>query len=151
MHLSVNLFECILFVVHWASWMCQCISLNLGSFLLLFLEIFFMLFLFPLSSWVFHYALFIYLFWYSWYAPIGNLGSVPFFFFSFYMFPLIRLDNVIDLYFFFLFKAELVTYESSQATGQIRAAAASLRHSHGSARAEPYLWPISQLTAMLDP
>ena len=41
--------------------------------------------------------------------------------------------------FLFLFRAAPVAYGSSQARGQIRAAAASLYHSHSNARSVPYL------------
>ena len=41
-------------------------------------------------------------------------------------------------------------YGSSQARGRIGATHASLHHSHSSARTEPRLCPIPQLTAMLD-
>ena len=41
--------------------------------------------------------------------------------------------------------------EVSQARGQIRAAAASLRHSPGNLGSEPHLRPTPQLTAMPDP
>ena len=44
-----------------------------------------------------------------------------------------------------------VAYGSSQARGYIRAAAASLRHSHSNTRSELHLWPMLQLTAMPDP
>ena len=40
---------------------------------------------------------------------------------------------------------------SSQARGQIRAAAASLCHSHSNARYESHLWSTLQLAATLDP
>ena len=42
-------------------------------------------------------------------------------------------------------------YGSSQARGWIWAPAASLQHSHSNTRSEPHLWPIPQLTTMLDP
>ena len=47
----------------------------------------------------------------------------------------------------------LVAYGGSQARGQIRAVAASLRHSHSHSKAgsEPRLRPTTQLTATLDP
>ena len=50
--------------------------------------------------------------------------------------------------FFFLFRATDTAYGCSQARGQIRAAAASLCHSHTGS--EPHLWPIPQLLATLD-
>ena len=42
-------------------------------------------------------------------------------------------------FFFLLFRATHVAYGRSQARGQIRAAAASLRHSHSNAGSEPRL------------
>ena len=44
-----------------------------------------------------------------------------------------------------------VAYGSSQARGQIRVAAATLRHSHSNARSELHLQPASQLKATSDP
>ena len=54
---------------------------------------------------------------------------------------------------FLLYRAASAGYGSSQARGQIRALAASLlhSHSHNQARSKPHLWPIPQLTAMLNP
>ena len=49
--------------------------------------------------------------------------------------------------FFGLFRAEPVAPGSSQARGQIGAAAASLHHSHSSARSELCLQPTPQLTS----
>ena len=49
------------------------------------------------------------------------------------------------------FRAAPVAYGSSQAKSQIRAAGASLCHSHSNARSEPCLRPTTQLTAKLDP
>ena len=49
-------------------------------------------------------------------------------------------------YFIFIFRAALVTYGISQARGQIRAAAASLLHSHSNAGLESHLWPTVQLS-----
>ena len=40
---------------------------------------------------------------------------------------------------FLLFRAASMAYGSSQARDQIKAAAASLRHSHSNARSEPHL------------
>ena len=54
-------------------------------------------------------------------------------------------------FFFCLFRATLAAYGGSQARGQIRPAAAGLRHSHSDTRSEPCLWPTPQLMAMLDP
>ena len=50
-----------------------------------------------------------------------------------------------------LFRAAPVAHGSSQARGQIRAAAASLYHSHSNARSELHLRPITQLMATPDP
>ena len=52
---------------------------------------------------------------------------------------------------FFLFRAASTAYGSFQARGQIRAAAASLCHSHSNTRFEPHLQPTPQLVAMPDP
>ena len=54
-------------------------------------------------------------------------------------------------FFFLLFKAILLAYESSQAWGQIGAAApAGLPHSHSNAGYEPRLWPTPYFTAAPD-
>ena len=42
-------------------------------------------------------------------------------------------------------------YRDSQARAPIRVTTASLHHSHSNLGSEPSLWPIPQLTAMLDP
>ena len=55
--------------------------------------------------------------------------------------------NFFKLKFFFLLRATLAAYGSSQARGQIGAAAAGLQHSHSKARSKPWLWPTPQLTA----
>ena len=52
---------------------------------------------------------------------------------------------------FYLLRAILTAYGRSQVRGQIRAAAASLHHSHSNARSEWYLWTMLQLGATLDP
>ena len=44
--------------------------------------------------------------------------------------------------FFFLFTSVVAVYGGSQARGQIRAAAASLHHSHSNTRSEPRLQPM---------
>ena len=54
-------------------------------------------------------------------------------------------------FFFLLFRAALVAYGSSLASGQIRAAAAGLHHSHSNAGPEPCLQATPQLIAVLDP
>ena len=59
-----------------------------------------------------------------------------------------------DVFLFFsflLFRAAPVAYGSSQARGQIGAAAADLHLSHSNVESEPNLPPTPQLTAMLDP
>ena len=54
--------------------------------------------------------------------------------------------------FFYLFRAALVAYGSSQARGLIGAAAATgLCHSHSNARSMPHLQPTPQLMATPDP
>ena len=53
--------------------------------------------------------------------------------------------------FFYLFKAALGAYGSSQARVQIRAAVAGLRYSHSNARPKPHLQCTPQLRPMLDP
>ena len=52
------------------------------------------------------------------------------------------------IYLFSLFKAALVSYDTSQPRGQIGAAAAGLHHSHNNshARFKPHMWPTPQLT-----
>ena len=54
-------------------------------------------------------------------------------------------------FFFFLFRAALQAYGSSQAMGWIWVTAAGLYHSHSNDRCEPCLWPTPQLMAMPDP
>ena len=51
----------------------------------------------------------------------------------------------------FAFHASPTANGSYQTRGPTRAAAASLHHSHGSARSEPCLQPTAQLTAVPDP
>ena len=55
------------------------------------------------------------------------------------------------LFFFPLYRATPTTDGSSQARGQIRAAATGLCHSHSKARFQPHLWTTPWLTAMVDP
>ena len=55
------------------------------------------------------------------------------------------------IYLFLLFRATPVACESSQARGQIGAAAAGLHQSHSNTGSELCLQPIPQLRAMLDP
>ena len=52
---------------------------------------------------------------------------------------------------FFLFRATLSAFGSSQVRGQIIDAAASLHHSHSNTSSEPNLQPTPQLTATLKP
>ena len=59
-------------------------------------------------------------------------------------------------YFFFVFcfafsRAAPVAYRGPQASGLIRATAASLHHSHSDAGSEPCLQPTPQLMAAPDP
>ena len=54
-------------------------------------------------------------------------------------------------YFIYFFRATSEVYGSSQARGQIGAAAASSRHSHSNIRSESHLQPTPQLVAMPDP
>ena len=58
-------------------------------------------------------------------------------------------DNWYHLFFFLIFMAVPVAYGSSQASGLIGAAAASLHH--GNIRSVPHLQPTLQLAATLDP
>ena len=53
--------------------------------------------------------------------------------------------------FFFVFRAAPEASGSSQARGRIRAAAASLPHSHCNTRSKPCLQPTPQLMAILNP
>ena len=53
-------------------------------------------------------------------------------------------------FFFFFLRATPTAYGSSQASSQIGALAAGLRHSHNNSGSEPYLWPTPQLTATVD-
>ena len=50
----------------------------------------------------------------------------------------LALDALYLLFFFFFLLVASVAYRSSQAKGQIRAAAASLCHSHSNAKCEPH-------------
>ena len=54
-------------------------------------------------------------------------------------------------FFFGLFRPAPAAYGGSQATGPVRAIAASLHHSHSNAGSRPHLRPTPQLTAMPDP
>ena len=54
-------------------------------------------------------------------------------------------------WFFLLFRVELKAHGSSQARGQIGAAAASLHHSHSNMGSEAPLQPIPELMEMLAP
>ena len=56
-----------------------------------------------------------------------------------------------SLFFSLLFSATPASYGGSQARGQIRSAAAGLRHSHSNAGSELRLWLTPQLTPKLDP
>ena len=60
-----------------------------------------------------------------------------------------EVTSFILFYFILLFfRAEPTAYGSSQARGQIRAAAASLHHSHSNMGSEPQMRPTPQLMAM---
>ena len=56
-----------------------------------------------------------------------------------------------EIFFFFFLRAAPLAYGSSQAMGQIRAAAAGLHHSYSTARSELHLQPTPQLMAVPDP
>ena len=56
-----------------------------------------------------------------------------------------------NFFFFLLFRAAPSAHGGSQVRGPIRAAAASLHHSHSNAGSEPGLQPTPHLTATLDP
>ena len=62
----------------------------------------------------------------------------------------IKIENIYA-FFFFLFRATIAAYGSSQARGPIGAVAAGLRHSHSNVGSEPHLRPTPQLTATPDP
>ena len=49
------------------------------------------------------------------------------------------------VFFFLLFRATLVAYGGSQASGQIRATASGLHHSHSNTGSETHLRPTPQL------
>ena len=53
------------------------------------------------------------------------------------------------LFYFLLFRAVSAAYGDSQASGQIRAVAADLYHSHSIMESELHLWPAPQLMAVL--
>ena len=63
----------------------------------------------------------------------------------------VLLQVMCSIHIFGLFRAAPTVYESSQATGQIRATAASLCHSHSNARSDPCLGPTLQLIATPGP
>ena len=54
-------------------------------------------------------------------------------------------------FFFFTLRSTPAIYRSSQARGQIGAAAAGLCHNHSNEGSKPDLQPTSQLTEMPDP
>ena len=62
-----------------------------------------------------------------------------------------RFDCPSGLFYFCLFRAAPTAYGGSQASGWIRAVAASLHYSHSNAGSKPCLWRTPQLTAMPDP
>ena len=59
--------------------------------------------------------------------------------------------SILFFLFFLLLRATCTAYGSSWARGQIRAAAAGPRHSHGNTGSKQHLWLMPQLVAMLDP
>ena len=59
--------------------------------------------------------------------------------------------HMFSIPFFFSFKGHIHGIWSCQARGRIRAATASLCHSHDNAGSDPCLWHKSQLMAALDP
>ena len=70
----------------------------------------------------------------------------------------LKLDNNYDqlqvqceVIFFSFFMATPAAYGSSQARGQIRAAAVGLHHSHSNMGSEPLLWPTPKFMAMQGP
>ena len=63
----------------------------------------------------------------------------------------IEISDSMNVGFVFVFLGPHPQHGSSQARGQIRAAAASLHHSHSHAIPELHLQPTPQLTATLDP
>ena len=67
------------------------------------------------------------------------------------MIPLNFVFGLPSFFFFFLFRAALTAYGSSQARGLIGATAAGLHHSHRNARSELRLQRTPQLTATPDP
>ena len=73
--------------------------------------------------------------------------------FSIHIMASFRPSCFIKFYFIFVFfRAAPAAYGASQATGQIRAVAASLHHNHSNTRSpEPCLRHTPQLTALLDP
>ena len=87
---------------------------------------------------------------------MGTQGVKISFMFCFLYWKVVMWEFVIVhflvFFFFFIFMAAPAAYGSSQARGQIGAAAASLHHSHSNARTQPCLRPIPQLmAAMPDP
>ena len=66
---------------------------------------------------------------------------------------MVAIVAICPLFFFFLLflGPHPAAYGGSQVTGQIRAAAAGLHHSHSNARSKASLRPTPQFTAMLDP
>ena len=62
-----------------------------------------------------------------------------------------EISNASPTWFFFFFRVEPMAYGSSQAKGKIRAAAASLHHSHSNAGSKLHLLSTPQLTAKPDP
>ena len=67
--------------------------------------------------------------------------------------PQSQWNKATQIYFFFppFYGATPAAYGSSQTRGQVRAAAASLCHSHSNTRSKLHLQPMLRLVAMLDP
>ena len=60
-----------------------------------------------------------------------------------------RGEEYIYIYIFCIFRAAIVAYGGSQATGPIKAVAASQHHSHSNKGSELRLWPTPRLMVTL--
>ena len=65
-----------------------------------------------------------------------------------FVFAVVAINFYKKHFFFLIFKAVHMAYESSWARGQIGAAAAGLHHSQRDTRPEPHLQPMPELIAM---
>ena len=81
--------------------------------------------------------------------PEGVLYYLPFR--SLIQFEFISVYDVLISFFFFSFRATAMACGSSQARDQIGATPAGLDHRHSNEGSEPYICPVPQLMAMLDP